>query len=148
MIEPSTHPSPKERIIYFHPIKSPAAAISLISPPPIPLPLVIKNNKYKKPLTDTKPMIYVYQCSKSVSNLIMPKIPMKILKATGISNVLQSMTLSANNAEVHKQYKILVRFTPFTITIIAYPRPLANSTNGYCAEIFVLQCLHFPPNIR
>ena len=129
-------------------MSKPAAAINLMSPPPIPLPLVIKNNKYKKPLTAKNPMIYTYQCSKSVSNLIMPKIPMKILKAIGISNVLQSITLSANNADEHKQNSMVDILNPLTTTSIPYNTPLVNSITGYCLEIFVLQYLHLPPNVR
>ena len=56
IIEPNTHPNPNERMMSFHPRSSPAAAISLTSPKPIPLPFVTKKIKRRKPLTDTKPI--------------------------------------------------------------------------------------------
>ena len=105
--------------------------MSLISPPPIPLPLVIKYNKYKKPLTHIAPITYSYQCDKSVSNFIMPKTPMKTLKANGISKVLKSITLRANKEEKHNQYKILTKSNPLIRIIIAYPIPFKNSISGY-----------------
>ena len=41
-------------MINFQPISSPQTAISLTSPPPIPLPLEIRYMRNKKPDTDTK----------------------------------------------------------------------------------------------
>ena len=56
--------------------------------------------------------------------------------------------LSANNADVAKQYKILVILNPLTRTMIPYNIPLRASTAGYCHDNFALQYLHFPLKIR
>ena len=69
---------------------------------------------------------------------------MNILNPTGISKVRKSIILSANNADTHKQYNMLMKLKPFTQKIHTYPIPLANSTNGYCIDILVLQYLHLP----
>lgn len=54
--EPTTQPITSASIIFCQPRQSPAAAISLISPPPIPLPLVKIRQKNRKRLAEKKPI--------------------------------------------------------------------------------------------
>ena len=57
MTLPKRHPKMRLSKLSFHPRKSPLAAISLISPPPIPSPFVIKYTRSKNPLTATAPIM-------------------------------------------------------------------------------------------
>ena len=141
---PYAHPRIKASITYFQPRNNPAAAISLTSPPPIPLPLLTRNIIRSSKLTAKKPITYSYHTSLCTISLTSPRQAIKTLIPKGISKVLKSIMLSTKSAENKNDTKIMSIERPYTHKLTSHNNPLAASIRGYWTDIFSPHFLHLP----
>ena len=145
---PNKHPNMRLRILSLHPRNRPEAAISLMSPPPMPLPFVTMNISNRKRLTAQKPIIYSRVSEKgrpltrSRTTFKTPHTNIAMLNPMGISYVRQSTTDSAISAEITRQARSVFSSKPIIINESTHMTPFRASIIGYCAEMCAPQYLH------